>query len=626
MGGGFFYKFKNILLTDVKKFNIYLLLIVSILIIGSVGYTSYSLFSYEVYSDSIYVSFKDSEKPVCVIGEPAVSLMEKSSTTTFEMNCTDNYTVADKDLTTSNFTKTGDITVTSVTKEKVGKAMKYVITVTSGTTGGIASIKLNTNAVTDSVGNSNAVSNTSEVFVRVTCDAMEEDVSGANSPEVSLASNMIPVCYNGAANLWVKADSTNTNTDYPWYSYTDKKWANAVTVTEENGTRDDLVDAEVGTPVPMSRINTMWVWIPRFNAKMVSGQAGAYNSTAYCSYSAYSSSQSTCQSKGYSWYNVGYNNPGAFDITFVDKETSAHDAFTFGEEIAGFWIGKFENSSDITCSASNQVAVGSGCNLKTIRPKIIPNATSWRGAMVSTFFYDIQKMTLSGNQYGYDAGVDTHMLKNNEWGAVTYLTQSIYGRCSSSTSCSEVGINNNSNYKTGYGAPAGSSSSSSTTNTYNTTRGMNASTTGNIYGVYDMSGGAYEYVMGVYTDGTKLWSGYSNGYYGTSSINNHSGFNGWLRVDSSNYSVGIDYPDDKYYNLYTTESAYTSAGLQHAMIETKEWYGDIVSFVDQYGSWVVRSSKQAHNGGIFYVTSGQKVGSYGRSDILIGSRSALTIN
>ena len=106
-------KILDFLLQDVHLKHNYYLIGGIFLILAVVGYTSYSLFSYE-HSESIYVSFKDTEKPVCLIGEPEVSLMEKSSTTTFEMNCTDNYTVADKDLTTSNFTKTGDITVTSV--------------------------------------------------------------------------------------------------------------------------------------------------------------------------------------------------------------------------------------------------------------------------------------------------------------------------------------------------------------------------------------------------------------------------------------------------------------------------------------------------------------------------------
>ena len=93
------------------------------------------------------------------------------------------------------------------------------------------------------------------------------------------------------------------------------------------------------------------------------------------------------------------------------------------------------------------------------------------------------------NSFGFvSTEVDTHMSKNNEWGAVAYLTQSIYGRCTGSTSCTEVGINNNNNYKTGYGAPAGSGTGDFN-EAYNTTRGKDASTTNNIYGIYDMSGG-----------------------------------------------------------------------------------------------------------------------------------------
>ena len=154
-------------------------------------------------------------------------------------------------------------------------------------------------------------------------------------------------------------------------------------------------------------------------------------------------------------------------------------------------------------------------------------------------------MEQSSNSFGFvSSEVDTHMSKNNEWGAVAYLTQSIYGRCTSSTSCTEVGINNNSNYITGYGAPAGSSSSV-TNGAYNTDLGKDASTTGTIYGIYDMSGGAYEYVMGVYSN----------------TIMN-SGFN--------------SLPDAKYYNNYTG-SSYTG----HALTETQDWYGSFAFFADK---------------------------------------------
>ena len=74
-------------------------------------------------------------------------------------------------------------------------------------------------------------------------------------------------------------------------------------------------------------------------------------------------------------------------------------------------------------------------------------------------------------------------------GAVAYLTHSQYGR-----NGNEITINNNSSYITGIaGDSVTAGESSSTTNAYNTTEGMKASTTGNIYGVYDLSGGAREY-------------------------------------------------------------------------------------------------------------------------------------
>ena len=390
----------------------------------------------------------------------------------------------------------------------------------------------------------------------------QQDPSNANVPK--LATNMIPVIYDSGNSTWVKADSSNK--DLTWFNYTDKKWANAVTVTSTN--RDTYLKASVGTPIAMSDINTMLVWIPRFSA---TGDTANYNGGTV-------------------------DAPGAFNITFVDKNTSAHDAFTFGtDSLSGFWIGKFENSSDTTCEPANNSSVGAGCNLTTIRPKILPNATSWRGASISTFFYDMLNMTESGNQYGFDktkdTNLDTHMLKNNEWGAVAYLTQSIYGRCTSSTSCTEVGINNNSSFVTGYGAPAGYDQFV-TNGTYETSRGMDASTTGNIYGVYDMSGGAYEFVMGNY--------------------NNTAGDFQYTTL-----------PNTKYYNVYTTESDYTNAGLQHAMTETSGWYGDNAGFLSFFQVWLKRGGvyNDSDNAGVFEFSRDNASGSASTNN---GSRASLT--
>ena len=391
------------------------------------------------------------------------------------------------------------------------------------------------------------------------------DTSGANEP--LLASNMIPVYYDGTT--WRKADSTNSRETYKWYDYTNKMWANAVTVTSTN--RSTYLNASLGTEIPMTDINTMWVWIPRFSAVTPSNYNGGTKAS-----------------------------PGAIDVTFVDNETSAHDAFTFGtKNLSGFWYAKFETSH--TTLASSTTENNLGCTTETCSNAngiiIKPNVTSLRYNNVSNFFYASRSMEQSSNSFGFvSSEVDTHMSKNNEWGAVAYLTQSIYGRCTSSTSCTEVGINNYSSSITGYGAPAGSSTSV-TNGAYNTDLGKDASTTGNIYGIYDMSGGAGEYVMGVYTDGTQNWSGKNS--------TSNSGFTGMLS-DGTTYS-GVAYPESKYYNSYTNTGTYSSPvtnytnDMQHALTETKKWYSDDAYFVDSSIPWFMRGGFYSDSGsaGVF---------------------------
>ena len=330
-----------------------------------------------------------------------------------------------------------------------------------------------------------------------------EDTSNANAPV--LASNMIPVYYDATAKAWKKADVKNKTMENRWYNYENHMWANAVTIKEAN--RQTYLNASVGTPISMDDINTMWVWIPRFNAVTPSNYNGGTQAS-----------------------------PNAIDVTFVKPNETSIDAFTFGtKQLSGFWYGKFEVGGTLVSACTNET-----CNVSNIAVK--PNVTSLRRQTVSSFFYASRSMEQPNNSFGFvSSEVDTHMSKNNEWGAVAYLTQSIYGRCSGSNACVEVGINNNSAYTTGIGAAPGTSSTSSVTNTYDTVLGMSASTTGNIYGIYDMSGGALEYVMGIYNK----------------------------TINSSSFS---SLPNEKYYNNYTTT---TYQG--HALTETSRWYNDNLS-------------------------------------------------
>ena len=359
-----------------------------------------------------------------------------------------------------------------------------------------------------------------------------EDTSNANVP--ILASNMIPVYYDATAKVWKKADTSNKKMENRWYNYSNHIWANAVTVTNTN--RTTYLNAKVGTEIPMTDINTMWVWIPRFNAVTPSNYNGGTKAL-----------------------------PNAIDVTFVKQNETAIDAFTFGtKQLSGFWYAKFETShSTLTSSTTgNNLACTTTTCTNANNILIKPSVKSLRYNNVSNFFFASRSMEQSGNSFGFvSSEVDTHMSKNNEWGAVAYLTQSIYGRCSNSTTCSEIGINNNSVYTTGIGAAAGSSYTGATTNSYDTTLGMGASTTGNIYGVYDMSGGAWEYVMGSYSK----------------------------TIGSSGFTSST-FPNDKYFNNYTT-SSYQG----HALTETNGWYNDNFGIVVSSSPWFSRGSQYSNS-------------------------------
>ena len=382
------------------------------------------------------------------------------------------------------------------------------------------------------------------------------DKSGANEPV--LASSMVPVYYDEEEGIWKKADETNTNYKHKWYDYNEKMWANSVTVSST--TRETYLEAELGAEVKMDDILTMQVWIPRFNAVTPSN------------------------------YNGGtMDQPGEIEISFVKNNQSAIDAFTFGSyELEGFWIGKFENSSIIVPSEEDNTE-------HTVIIK--PNSVSWTFSNLSTFFYSMKNMNIANNIYGFTLNDDTHMIKNSEWGAVSYLTQSKYGRCNNKV-CTEVTINNcriegTVNIMTGIGADTISSieGESYTTcvnssNKYNGEKGLLASTTGNIYGVYDMSGGAMEFVMGNYNS----------------------------ELGSSGFNI---LPDAKYINIYTSDTY-----IGHALSETFNWYNDYMYLPRIDGPFIARGGS-LYNG----IRSGIFSSFYdtGEATTLRGSRLAISV-
>ncbi len=456
------------------------------------------------------------------------------------------------------------------------------VTVTKGASNAILSTYFNgatwsisgTGSVTCKSG-STTVTNTSTLAVgthTVTCTATGQngltasasktiiikapnvDATGANKP--SLATGLVPIKWNGSA--WIKADSENGSGSNQWYDYNSRMWANAASVTSS------YRNVAVGTTIPESAINAYFVWIPRYEYQYTN--------------------------LGTSYAGGSQTQPGQININFIATSKTSpttnykiHPAFTFGStQLAGFWVGKFETSA-ASGSACFTNPSTSNCDNTSQSPYIKPNVNSLRHMQVSNMFTTAQKFSASGNSYGISTSADAHMMKNSEWGAVAYLSQSKYGKYGNSSyggANKEVYINNYwSSPKTLTGCSAGApstGSSSSCAYTYEkSTGGTGASTTGTIYGIYDMSGGVWEYVMGVYSN----------------------------TIGSSGFS---SLPASKYYDNYTSTSVTTACNsgicYGHALSETSGWYSDYASFVSSSYPWFYRGggSYNTTNAGVFY--------------------------
>jgi hypothetical protein len=148
--------------------------------------------------------------------------------------------------------------------------------------------------------------------------------------------------------------------------------------------------------------------------------------------------------------------------------------------------------------------------------------------------------------------------------------------------------------------------------------GPGASTTGNIYGIYDMSGGAYEYMMSAYGDNQGIYSGSSASY--------NSGFNGRTGSDNGNVTNGAQVPDSKYYDKYTTSGNYGSElcnngkCLGHAMSETGSWYGDTAAMVSSDSIWFLRGGYYSNGtyAGVFNFNTAAGGSYYSHSARVVG--------
>ena len=330
-----------------------------------------------------------------------------------------------------------------------------------------------------------------------------------NAPE--LYYGMIPVKFDSNGNT-IFADITKD-----WYSYENNEWANAVLIDKtvlnqyyHNGSIITRNGSDADNVIPEEYILQYYVWIPRYAYKLFNTEVN------------------------------GAANKQMIDIKFQNKNEKllgdsngaylTHPAFTYdNKELSGIWVGKYELSATNISTTGNYVnCVDYNCNLSD-KMRILPNKPAMTYHNIRVFNQAIVSMSRNNNGFSLNHNeVDTHGIKNTEWGAVAYLSESKYGIYKADGTCAnpnqtsslgcEIFINN---VNTGHGTNdeieglwsngptitgcSGNISKAAIINLSDMSNtaacptgyswkenGVLASTTGNMYGIYDMVGGSDE--------------------------------------------------------------------------------------------------------------------------------------
>ena len=401
-----------------------------------------------------------------------------------------------------------------------------------------------------------------------------------NGTDPVLGSKLIPITINEENGKVTRADEKEK-----WYSYAEQKWANAVIL------RDGKSDPGANEPIDENDIESYFVWIPRYRYQIF--DEGNYDGA-------------TVKTNKEQIINIVFENKYIKPQKgSKEKEWLTHPAFT-SFNTNGLWVGKFETGY---AGAENRGAaeVNPADELSSIEAAknvvIKPNAYSWRKIQVA------QAYTVGRH---YEESLNSHMMKNTEWGAVAYLQHSEYG------SHTSVRINNNSDYLTGYAARqeptigftwtnelcnntpdacneygiSNKGEDSEYSTNYFNKASVVASTTNNYTGVYDMSGGSWEYMMSGMDDNS-TGDGYTGKLASGTDNTHNSGFNGLLTISGETVSNGIDLPtDERYYNKYkysTSDTTYSRGILGDATkemgpfqtlndsINISSWHDDLIS-------------------------------------------------
>ena len=286
------------------------------------------------------------------------------------------------------------------------------------------------------------------------------EIVRVNAPK-AINTGITKITWNGAQEVLITEDNIDD-----WYNYgsSKKRWAN------------------IKTPD-----GSYYVWIPRFAYKMKNNgkiEVKFLRGTTNTTFDGLTIKED--------YGTDGFVVHPAFRLGQYNAAAGINEKYGNGEytkELSGIWVAKYESYIEpIEGQAISYL-------LKSIPGKSLTTnpGLTFENAVVAA--RDIERyMDLYGFDIDYEgnrgtyystlapnndalANVDTHMIKNSEWGAVTYLAMSDYGV--------NDGYETSSSLVTGEGLAVG-------TEDY-----ARKSTTGNMNGVFDLTNGNTEFVSAI---------------------------------------------------------------------------------------------------------------------------------
>ena len=402
-----------------------------------------------------------------------------------------------------------------------------------------------------------------------------------------------------------------TDTDTAWYDYDAKKWANAQT---QDG--------------------SMWVWIPRF-AYRVNKSTQTFDvvflegTTDY-----YYENGERKEAKRQKTENETIDTTTGYTVhpAFTNESSINYANGGWDKELTGIWVSKFEagyasgNNSATVAESSVKYTQASVVALEgwttarnyfdgeywekngdsyQFKNGVAPSIKypTFQGLTYSMNYINqndafnvSKKLTENGNIYGLSSNsTDSHLIKNSEWGAVAYLSQSKYGLNGANIYINNVNLNNTiqSVYAvTGCAGATENASAVATTITELNNRttsgvyvwtqksGTKASTTGTIYGIYDMSGGTWERTAGLVNNGNENLTKYGQSLMNALNNGKSSKYVTVYPHDSSVDKNGTNINIASAANWRTNTKIYGD-GIREtstAGIEKASWYGDYSYF------------------------------------------------